>query len=133
MNNICGIGTDIMKRERIERILSGGSEGDFFVKMTYSPKEVEAIESAPDPVHRYATHFCGKEAVFKALSLGGNTPFKWHQIEILYEPSGKPYVCLKGSMAEAARERGIGEVMISLSYDSDYVSAFAVAVGNPAT
>lgn len=128
MNNVYGIGTDILLMKRIQSLLSHEKNGAFFLQKTYTDKERESIASTPEFQHRYATHFCAKEAVFKALSLDSNFPFKWNQIEILYKSSGKPYVSLHGKVAEASEKKGIRKVLVSISYDGEYATAYAAAL-----
>ena len=120
---IYGVGTDILSLERLSRILEYDSG---FEKGVYTPRELELIRSRPEPINCYATRFAGKEAVFKALRLDGNT--RWTQIEILSEPDGAPRVQLHGDAARYAAARGVTAVRLSLSYEDRYACAFAVAV-----
>lgn len=120
---IYGVGTDILSLERISRILESS---DSFAKGVYTPREMELIRSRPEPVSCYATRFAGKEAVFKALRLDGNT--RWTEIEILSEPDGAPCVHLNGPAARYAAERGVTAVRLSLSCEDRYACAFAVAL-----
>ena len=120
---IYGVGTDILSLERLSRILEHDSG---FEKGVYTPRELELIRSRPEPLCCYATRFAGKEAVFKALRLDGNT--RWTEIEILSEPDGAPYVHLHGAAAQYAAERGVTGVQLSLSYEDQYACAFAVAL-----
>ena len=119
---IWGIGTDILSIRRLSRILESNSG---FAKSVYTPAELEIICAKPQPVYCYATRFAGKEAVFKALRLDGNT--RWQEIEILSGPDGAPFVRLNARTARHAAAHGVTRVEISLSYEEDYACAFAVA------
>lgn len=120
---IYGVGTDILSLERLSRILeSGGS----FEQKVYTPRELALIRSRPEPLCCYATRFAGKEAVFKALRLDGNT--RWTEIEVLSEPDGAPCVHLHGAAARYAAAQGVAAVRLSLSYEDKYACAFAVAL-----
>ena len=120
---IYGVGTDILSLERISRILEHDGS---FAKGVYTPRELELIRARPEPLCCYATRFAGKEAVFKALRLDGNT--RWTEIEILSEPDGAPRVQLHGAAARYAASRGVTAVRLSLSYEDKYACAFAVAL-----
>lgn len=121
---IYGVGTDILK---IENIASGVADlNDPFVTKVYTPKEVELIMSRPVPLNSFATRFSGKEAVFKALNLHGDT-IRLNEIEILENENGQPIVTLLGNAHRLAAEKGITQIFISLSYDTDYAIAYAVA------
>jgi holo-[acyl-carrier protein] synthase len=122
---IYGIGTDILNIQTIRNAVSDPL--DPFVQKTYTPKELELIKSRPLPLYSFATRFSGKEAVFKSLSLDGNS-VRLNEIEILENEVGQPTVTLSGNTKRLAEEKGISQVLISLSYDTDYAVAFATAI-----
>ena len=124
---IYGVGTDILSLERLSRILEHDRG---FEKGVYTPRELELIRSRPEQLCCYATRFAGKEAVFKALRLDGNT--RWTEIEILSEPDGAPRVQLHGAAAQYAAEQGVTAVRLSLSSEDRYACAFAVALAEEA-
>ena len=119
-----GIGTDILNIHQIESSVSDLQ--DPFVRKIYTPAEIELIESRPLPLYSYATRFAGKEAVFKALNLNGNA-IRLNEIEILENENGQPQIALHGRAEQLAKEKKITTIMISLSYDTDYAVAYAVA------
>ena len=121
---IKGIGTDILNTKHI----SGEylKAGDPFLVKTYSPKEIEEAEQRELPFYYYATRFAGKEAVFKSLGLSPQHVLM-SEIEILNDSFGAPHVTLYGRLKQQARQKGISTIHISLSYEADYASAFAVA------
>ena len=120
---IHGIGTDLLNIKTIEPSVRNAD--DPFVKKIYTGKELELIQSRPNPLFSYATRFSGKEAVFKAFRVHGDA-FRLSDIEILEDINSAPVVILHGKAKALAQELGIKEVHISLSFDEDYASAFAV-------
>ena len=122
---IIGIGTDILNLKTIRPSVQDPE--DSFVRKTYTEKERSLIASRPLPVYSYATRFAGKEAVFKSLNTDGDA-LRLNEIEILENENGQPTVHLHGRAAALAKEKGISHIFISLSYDTDYATAFAVAV-----
>jgi len=52
---------------------------------------------------------------------------KFHEVETLRDPFGKPVVALSGRAAEHARQLGLTEWAISLSHERDYAIAMVVA------
>ena len=102
------------------------NDGDPFLRATYSPKERQAASERRDPYAYYETRFCCKEAVFKALGIGGEH-IKMSEIEILSDKNGRPTVTLLGALGALAAEKGITEILLSLSYDSDIAQAVAIA------
>lgn len=123
---IIGIGTDILAIARL-RALSDCPEDPFFER-TFTDAERKQATSRPVPLHYFSTRFAGKEAVFKSL-LADAGILNFREIEILGTDSGQPVVSLKGHLADWAEGKGIHKILLSLSYDSDYAVAFAVATG----
>ena len=120
---ILGVGTDILNMQRIHDILE--DQSDSFVRRVFTAREREQAAGSPDPVSYFATRFSGKEAVFKCFGIHGDV--RLSDIEILDGETGQPYVTLSGQLGGVASDKGIRDVLISLSYDTDYVVAFAVA------
>lgn len=119
-----GVGTDILKISH----LAGKSiePSDAFTRKVYTAAELKEAMKREIPLYYFATRFAGKEAVFKALGMSSDDA-RLNDIEILNDKNGQPHVALTGSLAAAAHKRGIARVMISLSYDTEYAVAFAVA------
>lgn len=121
---VLGIGVDILKLDKLkEEYLTAE---DPFIRKAFSEREFEQSMSREVPLHYFVTRFAGKEAVYKALNWRGD-PIAFRDIEILSHENGQPYVTLHGRVKEYADNQGIHEILISLSYDTDYAIAYAVA------
>lgn len=72
-----------------------------------------------------AARFAAKEALIKAL--GGPEGLHWHDAEVVSDAQGAPSFQLRGTVAGAARRRGIDRVHLSLSHDGGIATAFVVA------
>ena len=121
---VVGIGTDILLIDRIRQ--ASLDMTDAFVIKTFTENEQAQAVKRNDTALFFATRFAGKEAVFKSLNTDGSVG-SLKQIEILSDENDRPYVTLHGAFQELAQEKGIIDILISLSNDSAYVSAFAVA------
>lgn len=121
---VLGIGTDILKYGQIS--FDSLRHNDSFLMKTYTENEQEEGESRSDKYSYYCTRFAGKEAVFKSLNISGEK-ISLKDIEILSNKNGQPYVILHGNLKQIATEKNIHEVLISLSYDTDYYVAFSIA------
>jgi len=126
MEQIKGIGTDILKISRIKELIENEKSGGLFLSRTYSDAEKTEISFCDHPLQSYADRFAGKEAVMKAMRIDGNTRFLWKEIEILHDPDGRPEVHFHGNMKEIAERLHIGRILLSLSYEDSYAVAFAV-------
>jgi len=121
---VLGVGVDILKIDKLN--IDYLSNNDPFVCKVYTPKEQEQAMLREDPLNYFATRFAGKEAVYKALNWNGEY-ITFLDIEILNHENGQPYVTLDGKVKEYANKLGISEVLISLSYDTEYAIAYAIA------
>jgi len=105
-----GVGVDIVKVERFEKIATGQSPR--FLTRVYTEKEQAYLKGKP--AQSYAGIFAAKEAVAKAMGTGFSG-FWPSAIEILHDSKGKPYVSLTGYSIE-----------ISISHTATDAIAFAV-------
>ena len=71
-----------------------------------------------------AGRFAAKEAVMKALGVGG---MAFRDIEIIRAPSGKPEVTLHGRMLRRAQRIGVTRVGVTISHSRDNAVAVALA------
>lgn len=76
----------------------------------------------------YATRFAAKEAVLKALGTGFSEGIGWLDVEVRRTSKGRPYVVLTGRAREVAREQGVREIPLSLSYTHTDAVACAMAI-----
>src|SRR5262249_41663348 len=52
----------------------------------------------------------------------------WTNIEVRHPNDGRPQVMVCGAAREIARERGIGDILISVSHCRTYATAYALAL-----
>ena len=116
-----GIGNDIIEIDRIRNSLAQHTER--MLERIFTPKEQEYCLQYKDPIPRFAGKFSAKEAIAKALGTGIGEKLSWHDIEILNEPSGKPYVLLS---KRAQRQFPAMQILISISHCELYVSSVAI-------
>lgn len=119
-----GNGVDIIKIDYLKYFLD--KIEDPFITKTYTSKELDLILKRPNPVNSLATRYAGKEAVFKCFGIHGNT-ILLNEIEILENEYGQPTVYLHGKAKNIANQLHINSIYLSLSYDTDYAIAYAVA------
>lgn len=121
-------GVDLVNIARIERIVQ--RYGERFLQRIYTERERTFARGRPAEL---AARFAAKEAVAKALGVGMRllSPLGvgWHDVEVLNERSGRPYVVLHGRAQALAQSQGLTEWSISLSHDGGMAIAFVVALG----
>lgn len=119
------IGIDIVEISRIEQAVSRWGEG--FLSRIYTSPELELCRNR---IASLAVRFAGKEAVVKALGTPTETGFRWKDVEILSEPSGRPVVRLHGKAQRQASSLGLNSINISLSHSREYAIALAAGETN---
>jgi|ERR1043165_1924889 holo-[acyl-carrier protein] synthase len=118
---ILGIGTDIIKVERIRR----AAERPGMKERTCSAREIEYCEKDKS-YQSYAARAAGKEAFFKALGTGFRDKMNIYEVEILNDDLGKPYIELSGETLRVFEERGGGKIHISLTHVKEMAAAFVI-------
>lgn len=133
MSSIAGIGTDLLRVDRIERIVD--RYGVRFSQRILGQDEqrVHVRRMARDP-HRgvmyLATRFAAKEAFSKAIGLGIHMPMTWTRVQILNRRGGAPEIHLSGPLKDWYDAR-FGAVHVSMTDESDMVAAFVVVESRP--
>jgi holo-[acyl-carrier protein] synthase len=126
---IYGIGTDIVNISRLEK---GDEFLNRFIRRCLSETERQymqrrAIFDLQSRIMYVAKRFAAKEAVAKALGTGFRDGIYLSDIEIISDELGKPFVELKGQALHRAKSVGVKHIHLSLSDDTPFVSAMAVA------
>ncbi len=119
---IFGIGTDIVETDRIRKAIE--NYGKRFLDRLYTADEQIYCDSFNDTkwVH-YAARFAAKESFSKAIGTGLTREFKFSEISILNEESGKPYVVLSGGLLD---KFGKYKTHISLSHTDSNSIAYII-------
>ncbi len=121
---IYGIGTDIIEVNRIEKRLSGNNA---LLDRLYTRRERDYCDSANRVKYQcYAARFAAKEAFFKALGTGYRYGMAFHEIEVLNDSLGKPYIEPAGKVKEFILKNNITRIHLSISHIKETATAFVV-------
>lgn len=120
-----GLGVDIVEIDRMRAILK---RSPAFAEKVYSAEERAYCDGHAHPEVHYATRFAAKEAVLKALGTGFSEGIGWRDVEVRRTSKGRPYVVLTGRAREVAREQGVREIPVSLSFTHTDAVACAMAI-----
>ena len=127
MQNIIGIGTDIVECARIARMLDNHAQQ--FTGRVFTEEEVRYCTGRKVADQHFAGRWAAKEAVLKSFGTGWISGISWRDVEVVIAPSGKPTIRLHCGALQKAEDLGIAEVFISISHCKSYATATAVAVG----
>lgn len=125
---IYGIGTDIIRIDRIEQALA--RHGDRFAEKILGKQEMEKYLRRKAKVEArglrfLATRFAAKEAFSKAIGLGMRMPMTWRAMQTLNAPSGRPIVQTSGVLDEFMRENGL-TAQVTITDEAEYAVAFVI-------
>lgn len=99
-------------------------EEDPFFQRAFSPGEIAQGRSQRDRQAYFAARFAGKEALFKALRISPES-VEFREMEIVNDENGAPVCRFSGRLASVMDQRR-AVAHLSLTYEKDYVAAFAV-------
>jgi holo-[acyl-carrier protein] synthase len=115
---VTGVGIDLLEIDRLERALERRPR---LAERVFTDGERAYAEARARPGQHLAARFCAKEAVVKALGLGG---LRFREVEIAATGEA-PEVRLSGAAAERARELGARPV-VSLTHTETTAGAVAL-------
>lgn len=119
---IFGIGTDIVEVERIKNSIE--NYGKRFLDRIFTETEQEYSELFKENKYvHYAARFAAKESFSKAIGTGITKGFKFKEVSIKNEKTGKPNVILEGEMKE---KYGDLKIEVSLSHTDHNAIAYLI-------
>jgi len=125
---IIGCGIDLVKIERIEKIIIRW--GNNFNSRIFTPLERDYCEKKKcNKFQSYAGKFAAKEALLKALGLGLRG-VNWKEIEIKNDELGQPIIDTSGKLKNIALAKGVSKYFISISHTKDYAVAQVILEGS---
>jgi len=124
---IIGMGSEIIECPRIGGMIE--RHGELFLRRIYTEREIRQCHARKRSLEHFAGLWAGKEAVLRALGVGRGGGGAWAEVEIRRAPAGAHRVFVRGAVKEAARERGVGDVLVSIARCRTYATAHALAMG----
>ncbi|MHA7239859.1 holo-ACP synthase [Arthrobacter sp. TMS1-12-1] len=116
---IVGIGVDVVDVERFRQQLE---RTPGLLQRLFVPAERHLNTRS------LAARFAAKEAVAKAV--GAPVGMNWQHCTIAVDEAGAPSVVVDGTVADAARARGVETWHLSISHDGGLATAMVVAEGS---
>lgn len=121
---IFGIGTDIIEVKRMEKRLQNN---DALKQKIYTAAEQQYCDQGKvTRYQRFAARFAAKEAFFKALGTGYRYGMAFHEIEVMNDELGKPYIVLHGKVKEYLKKEEVSTIHLTISHVKKMASAVVV-------
>lgn len=113
---LASLGVDIIEIDRVRQALRRQPR---LADKLFTPAERAYCQRRADPAPHYAARFAAKEATAKAIG----RPLRWHDVEVVVSPTGRPGIHLRATAAELSRADRGGRLLLSLSHSRDYALA----------
>ena len=123
---IYGIGTDLLRIDRIERVWQ--RHGAHFVDKILMPEEQAQLAASRNAANFLAKAFAAKEAFSKAWGTGF-AGLSHHDVGVVRDSDGKPGLMFSSTQQARLAARGVTAAHLSLSDDDGRVLAFVVLEG----
>lgn len=117
------IGVDLCHIPRVEQLIKRRPS---FTERFFTENE-QALFAGKSSAQTVAAHFAIKEAFAKALGTGV-VGFDLHEVEVLRNPAGAPYILVHGRAKARLAESGYKTIRCSMSHDKDYAIGMVVLV-----
>ena len=122
--SILGIGSDIVKVSRIEKLVDRYSQR--FLQRVFTAAETTYACSKARPALHLAARFAAKEAFVKALGSGLREGLNWSDIEVVNNELGQPQLKLYNYAQQACHEKLNATTWLSLAHEQEFALAFVV-------
>ena len=123
MMRIFGIGTDIVKVNRIKKSI----KNSLFLSRIFSKEEILKCKRNIKNQNCFAKKFAAKEAFSKALGTGIANGLNFKEIIVLNEKNGKPFIKLINKtkkIVEKKLKKKKYKILLSVADEKDYAVAF---------
>jgi holo-[acyl-carrier protein] synthase len=120
------VGIDIQPIDEVEASLR--IFGARYSGLIFTDHEVQSCARSLKTASEFAARFAAKEAVLKILDTRKLVP-AWRSIEVKCCANGHPGIMLYDSAAQLAREQGIHDFAVALSFAGAVAAATVVAKG----
>jgi holo-[acyl-carrier protein] synthase len=126
---IIGIGIDIFKVERIEKVLAK-SYSQNFKKKVFTQNEIDYCEKYKNPAQNFAVRWAIKEAFYKALPEDLQEISSWKSIEFINKNGKKPFVqIVSEKLIKGFNDFGISKIHASVSHEKEFCVAQVILEG----
>ena len=120
---IFGVGTDIVKTNRIQKLLRRKN----ILEKIFNKEEIIKCKRIKKTTNCFAKRFAAKEAFSKALGTGISKGINFNQIVVLNEKNGKPFIKLientKKNVEKKLKKKNY-KISLSLTDEDEYAVAF---------
>ena len=118
---IVSIGVDIVEVYRIAETLERTPR--FLERVFTSAERAYCDAKGAAARQSYAGRFAAKEAFLKALKTGWRGKISWHDIEVLNDADGAPYLLITGEARDIVERMGSVSMHLSIAHTNEHAVA----------
>ncbi len=118
---IDGIGVDVVQLARIKTVIQ--QWGSVFLTKIFTQQEIEYCQSKKNSEQHFAARFAAKEAMAKALSIGWSQNFRWRDIEVINDSTGKPSIITHDELNKSLKSK---KIFLTISHSESTIIAFVI-------
>ena len=122
---ILGIGTDIVEKSRIKKLLNSKN----FTKRIFTSSEITLCKKVNDKVSHYSKRFAAKEAFSKAVGTGFRYDLNFKDISIQNNRLGKPSFIITDKIKRIVKKQfkiTLFNFFLSISDEKKYSIAYVI-------
>ena len=123
--NIIGVGTDIVKNNRIKKLIKNQK----FINRVFTTSEIKVSKKIKQKVLFFSKRFAAKEAFVKSLGTGFAHNINFKDISVSNKKSGKPFIILSNNLKIILKKKfrlKKVKIFLSLSDEREYSVAYVI-------
>ncbi len=123
--NVFGVGTDIVKNNRIKKLIKKQK----FINRVFTTSEIKDSKKIKQKVLFFSKRFAAKEAFAKSLGTGFTHNINFKDINISNKKSGKPFITLSNNLKVILKKKlklKKVKIFLSLSDEREYSVAYVI-------
>ena len=123
--NIFGVGTDIVKNNRIKKLIKNQK----FINRIFTNSEIKDSKKIKQRVSFFSKRFAAKEAFAKSLGTGFAHNINFKDIIISNKKNGKPFITLSHNLKVILKNKlklKKVKIFLSLSDEREYSVAYVI-------
>jgi holo-[acyl-carrier protein] synthase len=120
--SVVGVGIDLVPVARFAESLERTPS---LARRLFTVAELTTSSGAARTPESLAARFAAKEALAKAIGGGGG--MVWTDAEVRVDDAGRPYLSVRGTVAQRAASLGVARWHVSLSHDGGIAAATVIA------
>ncbi len=119
-------GVDISSVSRMQAAIE--RRGKRFLNRIFTPAEQAYCESKRMKYEHYTARFAAKEAAMKAFEIRRENRYRFREIEVRRQPTGKPFIYLSPASRKRFGVSAKKQIELSMAHEREFAIATVLVV-----